>query len=195
MITILLVALNAIFFVGPDLLEIPSDLTTVLYGGGLTLADVENGEVYRFLTSAFLHFDINHLMGNMLMLVIMGYRLERILGHIPYLILYLASGVGANVVTFVSYYMGGDYRVIAAGASGAIFGVCGGMYAVALIGRQAEGITAGQMMAVILITLLSGYMSLEVNNMAHLSGLLFGFLLGLAFYLVKRMRRPRNPWV
>ena len=193
--TVLLVALNGLLFLGPDLLGIPTSLDQVLLGGSVTLWDIENGAYYRVLTAMFLHFNINHLMGNMLILAVLGYRLEHILGHIPYLILYLVSGVGANMVTFLSYWLEGDYHVLSAGASGAIFGVCGGLFAVALIGREAEGITSRQMLLLILLTLFSGYLSAEVNNLAHLSGLLFGILLGTAFYLVKRRRSQRSLWM
>lgn len=194
-ITILLVALNGLLFLGPDLLGVPASLDQVLLGGSVTLWNIENGEYYRVLTAMFLHFDINHLMGNMLILAVLGYRLERILGHIPYLILYLISGVGANMLTFLSYLLQADYHVLSAGASGAIFGVCGGMFAVAMVGREAEGITSSQMLLLILLTLFSGYLSAEVNNLAHLSGLLFGILLGLAFYLVRRRRTRQNFWM
>lgn len=194
-ITILLVALNGLLFLGPDLLGVPASLDQVLLGGSVTLWDIENGEYYRVLTAMFLHFDINHLMGNMLILAVLGYRLERILGHIPYLILYLISGVGANMLTFLSYLLQADYHVLSAGASGAIFGVCGGMFAVAMVGREAEGITSSQMLLLILLTLFSGYLSAEVNNLAHLSGLLFGILLGLAFYLVRRRRTRQKFWM
>lgn len=192
-ITILLVALNGLLFLGPDLFGIPASLEQVLLGGSVTLWDIENGAYYRILTAMSLHFDINHLMGNMLILAVLGYRLETILGHVPYLILYLVSGVGANMVTFFSYWLQGDYLVLSAGASGAIFGVCGGMFAVALAGREAAGITSRQMLLLILLTLFSGYMSAEVNNLAHLSGLLFGILLGLAFYLIGQGRSRKIP--
>lgn len=196
MITIFLVAVNALFFFGPDLFGIPAALYEVLDGGGVTLSGVQNGEFYRVLTAAFLHFDINHLMGNMLILAVLGYRLENILGHIPYLVLYLASAVGANLVSVFVYFTTNDYAVISAGASGAVFGVCGGMFAVALLGRDVEGISLQQMVLLIVLTLVSGYLSVEVNNVAHISGLVFGILVGLVFYLLKRRpkKNPYNPW-
>lgn len=195
-ITIFLVGVNALFFFGPDLFGIPAALYEVLDGGGVTLTGVQDGEFYRVLTAAFLHFDINHLMGNMLILAVLGYRLENILGHIPYLVLYLVSAVGANLVSVFVYFTTNDYAVISAGASGAVFGVCGGMFAVALLGRDAEGISLQQMVLLIALTLVSGYLSVEVNNVAHISGLVFGILVGLVFYLLKRRpkKNPYNPW-
>ena len=195
-ITIFLVGVNALFFFGPDLFGIPAELYEVLAGGGVTLEGVEAGEIYRMVTAAFLHFDINHLMGNMLILAVLGYRLERILGSIPYLALYLISAVGANLVSALVYAASRDFAVISAGASGAVFGVCGGMFAVALLGRDAEGLSLQQIVLLIALTLVSGYLSVEVNNVAHISGLVFGILLGLVFYLMKRRpkKNPYNPW-
>ena len=194
MITILLVGVNGLLFLGPDLFGIPASLDQVLLDGGVLLGGLEDGEYYRVLTAAFLHFSMSHLMSNMLILALLGYRLEGILGHVPYLILYLVSGVGANLLTALSYWTQGQYQVLSAGASGAIFGVSGGMFAVALAGREAEGITFQQMLALIGLTLLSGYFSAEVNNLAHVSGLIFGILLGIAFYWTGRRRRRQSPW-
>ena len=110
--------------------------------------------------------------------------------------LYLVSAVGANLVSVFVYFTTNDYAVISAGASGAVFGVCGGMFAVALLGRDAEGISLQQMVLLIALTLVSGYLSVEVNNVAHISGLVFGILVGLVFYLLKRRpkKNPYNPW-
>ncbi|WP_434310593.1 rhomboid family intramembrane serine protease [Hominifimenecus sp. rT4P-3] len=195
-VTIFLIGLNAIFFFGPDLFGIPTDLRSILNGGGITLSGIEEGEFYRALTAAFLHFDIHHLMGNLLILAVLGYRLEDILGHLSYLILYLISAVGANVVSVLVYFHTNNYGVISAGASGAIFGVCGGMFAVALLGRTAEGISVQQIFLLIILTLASGYLSMEVNNIAHLSGLIFGIFLGFLFYLIRRHSKNNsyNSW-
>ena len=73
---------------------------------------------------------VSHIMNNMLILFILGDNLERALGHIKYLFFYLICGVGANIVSMAVNL--GEYRnVVSAGASGAIFGVIGGLlYAV-----------------------------------------------------------------
>lgn len=64
----------------------------------------------------FMHFGISHLVNNMIVLFALGDNLERALGHVKYLILYLFSGIGAN---WISMMIGNkDPMVVSAGASG-----------------------------------------------------------------------------
>ena len=82
------------------------------------------GEYYRLFTAMFLHFGVSHLANNMLVLLVLGEKMERALGHIKYLIFYLASGVAANSISLAVQVRTGQASV-SAGASGAIFGVVG----------------------------------------------------------------------
>lgn len=61
-------------------------------GAMLKAAVIEDGEYYRLLTAMFMHFGISHLVNNMIVLFALGDNLERALGHVKYLILYLFSG-------------------------------------------------------------------------------------------------------
>ncbi|KJZ22299.1 rhomboid family intramembrane serine protease [Tritonibacter mobilis] len=75
------------------------------------------------LTSMFIHGGIMHLAGNMLFLWIFGDNMEDEMGHLPFLLFYLVSGVGATLVHVMSAPMS---NVPLVGASGAIAGVMGG---------------------------------------------------------------------
>ena len=87
-------------------------------------AEVSNGErVHTLLTSMFLHGSLMHLGGNMLFLWIFGDNLEDELGHVGFLVFYLASGIGADVAQLLS---APTSPVPTVGASGAIAGVMGG---------------------------------------------------------------------
>jgi membrane associated rhomboid family serine protease len=71
----------------------------------------------------FLHGGLLHLLGNMLFLWIYGDNLEEDLGHVGYLLFYLAAGIGAGLV----HVLAAPYSVVpTVGASGAIAGVMGG---------------------------------------------------------------------
>ena len=50
---------------------------------------IEKKQYYRLITSVFMHFGINHLLNNMLVLFVLGDNLERALGHLKYLLFYL----------------------------------------------------------------------------------------------------------
>ncbi|MCB1340287.1 MAG: rhomboid family intramembrane serine protease [Pseudooceanicola sp.] len=85
---------------------------------------VSKGQGYHGLfTSLFLHAGFMHLAGNMLFLWIFGDNLEDEMGHLGFLLFYLASGIGAGLVHVLT---GPDSPVPTVGASGAIAGVMGG---------------------------------------------------------------------
>lgn len=148
---------------------------------------VDHGQYYRLVTSVFMHFGVSHLMNNMLVLFVLGDNLERALGHVEYLIFYLLCGVGANLVSMTVNLMTGSLSV-GAGASGAIFGVVGGLvYAVGVNRGRLEDLTSRQLGVMILLTLYHGFTSMNIDNAAHIGGLAAGILLGILLY-----RKPRR---
>ena len=148
---------------------------------------VDHGQYYRLVTSVFMHFGVSHLMNNMLVLFVLGDNLERALGHVKYLIFYLLCGVGANLVAMTVNLMMGSLSV-GAGASGAIFGVVGGLvYAVGVNRGRLEDLTSRQLGVMILLTLYHGFTSMNIDNAAHIGGLAAGILLGILLY-----RKPRR---
>ncbi len=181
----LLMALNVLAFLYLEIAGSSED-AYFMYTKGAMLAPavLEGGQYYRLFTALFMHFGINHLINNMLVLFVMGEPLERALGHGRYLILYLTSGIGANIISMLLREP--DSMVISAGASGAIFGVIGGLlYLVTANKGKMEDLSTRQLVIMIAFSLYFGYTSTGVDNTAHISGLIFGFLLGMLLY-----RRP-----
>ncbi len=131
-------------------------------------------EYYRIFTSMFLHFDVMHLTGNMIILFALGDNLERALGKIRYLMVYLLSGTGAGIISTVYNILLGR-AVVAAGASGAIFGVIGALFCLVVKNRgRLEEITAPRLGMMILYILYSGFTTPGIDNAAHVGGLLTG---------------------
>ena len=150
----------------------------------------ENGEWYRMFTSMFLHFGFQHLMNNMVILVLLGWNLEVEIGKIKYVIIYFASGFCGNILSMAGDLQTGDY-VVSAGASGAIFGVIGALLYVAVRNRGRVGNVSGRgILFMVIITLYYGFTSGGVDNLAHIGGLVSGFLLGVLLYW-KRKRKNR----
>ena len=87
---------------------------------------IEGGEYYRLFACMFLHFGIEHLLNNMLVLFVLGSRLERVIGKIKFLIIYLVGGLLGNVISVLVELKSMDFAV-SAGASGAVFAVMGAM--------------------------------------------------------------------
>lgn len=140
------------------------------------------GEWYRVFTSMFLHFGISHLANNMLVLFVLGQRLEPAVGGVRYLLIYLLSGFGGNVISLGLEMQSSNYAV-SAGASGAVFGVMGAMIYVILRnkGRVAD-LSIKKMMIMAAFSLYFGFTSTGVDNAAHVGGLICGFLAALLLY-------------
>lgn len=147
------------------------------------------GEYYRLFTAMFLHFGASHLVNNMLVLLVLGERLEQALGHIKYFVFYIVCGVLANIVS-IAAHLGGNYVAVSAGASGAIFGVVGGLVYVAAVNHgQLDGLTTRQLGFMILLTLYHGFTATGIDNWAHIGGLFSGFILGILLYRKNRAAR------
>src|SRR5713101_1314266 len=138
------------------------------------------GQYWRFVTPIFLHANILHVSLNMLNLVVLGIFVERIFGHIRFLLIYLVTGVLSVTASF--YFAPQEISV---GASGAIFGLVGAYSIFVLAHRRAlrgGGIPALVWLVCIIGANLSvGFFIADVDNFAHIGGLLSGFLLGWWF--------------
>lgn len=183
--TYALIAINTILLLWTNFTGASYDPTLMLEAGGLnSITVLERGEIFRLISSTFLHYGFNHLLHNMLSLLILGYYLERYLGSIPFLVLYLLSGIVGNIA---SLFLMPEY-VVSAGASGAVFGLMG--VGIAFYQLQKHNFTMRleqQMKAwgfIIVLNLLWGFMDSSINNVAHLFGLAGGYVLT---YLIIRI--------
>lgn len=147
---------------------------------------VAMGESYRLLSAAFLHAGLTHLLFNMWALYVLGVELERRVGAVPYLALYLASALSGGAAYQL---VGGDAPVV--GASGAIFGLFGSWLVVAW---QARGSAAGraglrQMLMLLGINLALPLFIPGIAWQAHLGGFAAGIAI-TAVWVMPPIRRP-----
>ncbi len=150
------------------------DINTLRAFGANSKILVQNGEVWRLLTSVFLHIGILHLLFNMYALYILGRQLEGFLGRLKYLIVFLGSGIVGSLLSVV---IASD-SVISAGASGAIFGLLGSLLYFGYHYRLYLGsVLKTQIIPVILINLLISLTLPGIDLYAHLGGLAAGYLL------------------
>ena len=138
-------------------------------------------EYWRLLTAVFLHSGLYHLGSNLFVQVLMGNAVERNLGHIKYLILYIVSGVGGNVIS-VLYDRAQGVNTYSVGASGAVFGVMGALIVLIIKGRKK--LRTGSSMLVragfaVFYAVYAGLSTPYTNNAAHIGGLAFGAALGV----------------
>ena len=155
---------------------------------------LDSHEYYRLLTAVFMHFGINHIVNNMLVLFVLGDNLERALGKIKYLIFYLLCGVGANAVSML-FDMGQQTHAVSAGASGAIFGVIGGLLYAVLVNRgRLEDLSSIQLIIMIIFSLYFGFTSTGVDNAAHVAGLFIGIVLAMLLYRKPKAHSTSEYW-
>ena len=138
-------------------------------------------EYWRLLTSVFLHSGLYHLGSNLIAQVFLGNAVERNLGHIKYLILYIVSGVGGNIIS-VLYDRAQGVNTYFVGASGAVFGVMGALIVLIIKGRKK--LRTGSSMLVragfaVFYAVYAGFRTPYTDNAAHLGGLAFGIALGV----------------
>ena len=154
---------------------------------------VEKGQYYRLFTSMFLHFGADHLLQNMLILLLIGCRLERITGKLAYFIIYIGAGL-VGAVNSVIFTLGASPNTVGAGASGAIFGVMGGLLFCILADliqkkrHRVEEIGLTGMIFMVCSALSYGFFSNGVDNAAHIGGLIGGFLLTMLSRLLCKNR-------
>ena len=149
---------------------------------------IEQGQWYRMITSMFLHFGAPHLINNMLVLFVLGQRLEPVTGKMKFLLIYILGGLGGNLISLIWDMRTGNYS-LSAGASGAVFAVMGGMIYVIIRhrGRVAD-LNMKQMLLMAAFSLYFGFARGGVDNAAHAGGLLCGFIAAVIVY------HPRKIW-
>ena len=187
-----IVAANVLVFVISEILGDTEDVMYMLRIGASYTPNVLDGEWYRLITCMFLHFGIEHLFNNMLLLLFLGDMLEEFVGKWKYLLIYLGGGLAGNLLSLIVEIYKGDMAV-SAGASGAVFAVIGGLFVVLLKNKeQAQDISASRVLFVIVLSIYHGFQSTGVDNVAHIGGALAGILLAQFFYWPRLKTKDRR---
>lgn len=182
------------FFITPIILALDVLILVVMVLSGVSLLDPEiehllnwganfgpftlNQEWWRLFTSIFVHIGILHLLLNMQCLWNLGNLAERMFGNWAFLMLYVVSGLGGSIAS-----LWWNPRVVSAGASGAIFGVAGGLVIFLYRGKLSMPpvVIKKNLQSVLLFVgynLLYGFTKSGIDNAAHLGGFVTGLLTG-----------------
>lgn len=149
----------------------------VQHGASYTPYIVQDDKYYLLVTSMFLHFGLDHLFNNMVVLIFMGDVLEKKLGKIRYLFIYFGGGIAGNCLSVYMDLQKAQYPV-SAGASGAIFAVIGAILWLIIKNKGRLGDISGRkFVLMIVLSVFQGYTSIGVDNAAHIGGLVIGFFL------------------
>ncbi|ORA63327.1 rhomboid family intramembrane serine protease [Mycolicibacterium elephantis] len=178
-VTYVLIAVNVAMFV---LQNVSPDLQSalVMHSGAVAAG----GELYRLLTSAFLHYGLTHLLFNMWALYVVGPPLEAALGRLRFSALYFLSALGGSVLV----YLLSPVTAATAGASGAIFGLFGATF---VVGKRLN-LDVRWVVAIIVLNLVFTFIiplisSVNISWQGHLGGLLTGAVVAGAY-----ANAPRN---
>lgn len=153
------------------------DIETLKNFGANYIPLVKSGEYIRLITSAFVHIGIIHLLSNMYALYVIGRQVEQLYGRMKYILIYFISAIMGSLFTVVF----SSSNTVAAGASGAIFGLLG---ALLYFGYSYRGYIGNsiinQVLPAILLNLVIGFSSPNIGNSAHIGGLIGGYLISMA---------------
>jgi len=159
-------------------------LTASLPFYGLT--GVDGGAWWRLITSAFLHVQVLHIAFNMFALYVLGPPLERLVGQLRMVGIYLTTGLAGSVTVLWL----GDPRIPTVGASGAVFGIFGA----AIVLMRSRGYDISSLATVLGINLVITFAVPNISWQAHIGGLLVGLVLGaMLAYTPRRHRRLLHP--
>lgn len=155
-----------------------TDVETLVRFGALFPPLVkEYGQYYRLISSIFIHIGIMHLFFNGYALYIFGTQIERVMGHKKYILFFLFTGLGGNILTYLF-----NYTSISAGASGSLFGMFGAF--LHLIRHYPDRVTPEGKRSILKLLAINLAITLLVPNIsttAHFGGLIFGYLLSFIF--------------
>ena len=172
-VTYALIIINILVFFIPMLLS-NSDIAVAYLGSYGPF--VKMGEYYRLITAAFVHANIAHLLFNMYALWIIGMQLESFIGKWRFLVVYLFSAICGSLLSVVV-----TPDALSVGASGAIFGLLGALLYFGYHYRIYLGtVIKSQIIPLIVINLLLGFMVPGIDNAAHIGGLIAGVFTTMA---------------
>lgn len=187
-VNICLVSVNVIVFL------ICTFTGELLYNKGAfgVMEVFEDWSYYRIITSMFLHADVQHLFSNMIVLYYVGEIVERKVGHIPYAVIYFLSGIAGNIFSVGYELLLGDYYS-SVGASGAVFGVEGALFFMLILNHgKLEHMTVGRVAFAIMFSLYCGFTSTNINNAAHIGGVLMGFAAAAVIMIMRPQTGTRK---
>jgi rhomboid protease GluP len=181
-ITFSLIAIKLIVFVAMIIrgvnMSTPATADILKWGGAMR-PFVTGGEWWRLAAAIFLHIGTINLIADIIALYFIGILVESILGKVKFLIAFLCAGILANLITVIW-----NADVVAAGSSGAIFGMYGVFLAFATtryITRKFPKVWLLTILAYIAFSIFIGY-GTQVYNVINFSGLVAGIVIGYLFY-------------
>lgn len=155
----------------------------IKYGAFFPPAILQYKQYYRFVSSIFIHIGFTHIFFNGYALYVFGPQIEKLMGAKKYLLFFLLTGIGGNMITFLfNFIFISSFLSVSAGASGSLFGLFGAF--LYLIHRHSDMVTPEgrkNILSLLGINLLLTIIVPSISVTAHFGGLLVGYLLSYVF--------------
>ena len=175
-----LIAANTVMWLAMEGAGGSDDTDVLLDFGAMYGPFIANGDYWRLFSGMFLHVGLVHLLFNNIGLLIFGRMVEQVFGHGRFAIIYVTAGLAGGVASYLF-----NSIAVAAGASGAVFGVLGALAGFFLVRRDILGELGRQnlsgLLVIAAINLFFGFTTPRIDNWAHIGGLVAGFGMGVAF--------------
>jgi len=145
-------------------------------------------EPWRLITYMFLHGSLAHLLINMYSLFVLGTQTETFYGKVKFLIIYIVSGICGGLMSAAF-----SANSVSVGASGAIFGLTGALLYFGYHYRTFLGSSLkNQIIPVIIVNLILGFLISGIDNAGHIGGLIGGFLISMALGVDNRSKKSER---
>lgn len=176
-VTIALVVANILVFIADQLTPANPDsgLHALMLSGAIIPELVRNGEYYRIVTAGFLQFSLAHIGFNMYALTQAGMVVENLWGSGRFAFIYFAALLAGGIAAYETTL---GQHVVTAGASGAIMGLFGAIFALGIRVPRLRRTLVGWALFPIVATLANGFVVPGISNAGHIGGVVAGAIIG-----------------
>ena len=165
--------------------------------GAMEAQHIAAGDYWRLFTATFLHSGLLHLSFNCIALFIFGHQLEQIYGHTRFIAIYFIAGLAGSATSY-ALSISAAPNTLGVGASGAVFGLLGGLVAFYTVHRDKFGAIGRQsltgLLVIVAINVALGFVVPGIDNFAHIGGFVAGLLVGLAYSPIYRVEYGPSGW-
>ena len=189
-VTYLIIAVCIICYFVPAFMDLNEEVITSY---GVHGPSIRAGQLYRLITGGFLHGNLIHLFFNCYALYIIGTQVESYIGKVKYTLVFFISMIFGSLTSMT--FSGPDFSI---GASGAIFGVIGSLIYFGYHYRVFLGnVVKTQIIPLVIFNLVLGFILPNVDNFAHIGGLIGGILSTMALGIDNKSSKSEmiNGWI
>lgn len=173
-VTASLVSINTLMFLAVFIMGGFDSENLTRFGGLKPILVLENNEYHRLIVAMFLHGGLIHFLFNTYFLHYFGSFTENLLGKAKYIIIYFASGLGSSLLVLWL----GDPNTVTIGASGALFGILGGLLVLTYVKTSwFHPMTIKNIRTIAVINIIFTFLMPNISRLGHIGGFVSGAIL------------------